>query len=103
MSDLSGLITRFKLYIISPTILIIFSAGFFLFVWGLVEFLRNLNAGGDNKEGKQHMVWGLVGMLVMVSVYGIISLIDNTFSLNILNPDVSRINNVIAPVNFLGN
>jgi len=40
------------------------------------------------------MVYGLIGMLIMVSVYGIIALIVNTFGLNVSSTDVSRINNV---------
>lgn len=88
---------------IDPMILIVFTAGFLLFVWGIVEFLLSLREGGEGQsEGKQHMLWGIIGMLVMVSVYGIISLIDNTFGLDISNPDVSRIQNVNPGANFFG-
>ena len=89
-------------YIIDPALLVIFALGFLLFIYGLVEFLWNLNEGGDNKAGKQHMVWGIVGMLIMVSVYGILGLIDNTFGLDFANPDASRINNVSVPSNLFG-
>ena len=96
---------RFITYIVDPAILIVFAAGFFLFVWGLVQFLWNLNEGGDNKEGKQHMIWGIVGMLIMISVYGIITLLDNTFGLGVFSgsPDMSRLNNVSVPNNIFGN
>jgi hypothetical protein len=83
MQSISSVVARFQTYIINPAILIVFAAGFFLFVYGLVEFLWKLNEGGDNKEGKQHMIWGIVGMLIMVSVYGILALLDNTFGLGI--------------------
>ena len=93
---------RFVTYIINPAILMVFACGFLLFIYGLVEFLWNLNEGKDNSEGKQHMIWGIVGMLIMISVYGILDLIDNTFSLNFSNPDVSRINVVSVPPNLFG-
>ncbi len=99
MQAVGNLMDKFVTLIIDPAILIVFAAGFFLFIWGLVEFLIAINQGGDTKEGKQHMIWGIVGMLIMVSVYGIIALLDNTFGLDIANPDVSRMNNV-APGNF---
>lgn len=73
-----------------------------MFVWGLVEFLLRINEGGDTSQGKSHMVWGIVGMLIMVSVYGILDLIDNTFQLDFSNPDVSRINNITVPSNLFG-
>ncbi|HVU75358.1 MAG TPA: hypothetical protein VHD38_00765 [Candidatus Paceibacterota bacterium] len=100
MNAASNLVSKFVAYIIDPAILIIFAAGFFLFVWGLVQFLWKLDEGGDNQAGKNHMIWGIVGMLIMVSVYGIITLINDTFDLNIANPDVSSINNTTPPPLF---
>ncbi len=89
--------------ILDPAILVVFSLGFLVFVWGLVEFLRNLNSGGRTDDGKQHMIWGIVGMFIMISVYGIISLISNTFGLGInartgsYTPDTSRLNSIVIP------
>lgn len=96
-----NLIDRIVTYIIDPIILLIFAAGFFLFVWGLVQFIWKLDEGAQN-DGKQHMLWGIIGMMIMVSVYGIITLIDETFDLNISNPDLGRANNITAPANFFG-
>ncbi|MBI5457368.1 hypothetical protein HY971_01440 [Candidatus Kaiserbacteria bacterium] len=96
----TNIMDRFVTYIINPVILVVFAAGFFLFVYGLVEFLWNLNEGGENEEGKQHMLWGIIGMLIMVSVYGILDLLDNTFGLDFRNPDVSRANNIMLPGSF---
>ena len=103
MDSINTIIGRFWTYLISPAILVVFTLGFFLFVWGLVEFLWKLNAGGDNKEGKQHMVWGIVGMLIMVSVYGILALLDNTFGLGAFSgavPNTSTINNINVTGSF---
>jgi hypothetical protein len=102
MNAASNLVQKFVDYIINPAILVIFAAGFFLFLWGLVQFLWKLDEGAQS-SGKQHMLWGIVGMFIMVSVYGIINLIDSTFGFDIANPDVSRIDNVTAPANFFGN
>ena len=88
------MLQRIITYIVDPAIRVVFTAGLFLFLWGLVEFLWGLRSGQVETTGKQHMIWGMVGMLIMVSVYGIIALIVNTFGLNLSRPDVSRINNV---------
>ena len=72
---------RFRAVIINPLILVVFAAGLCLFVYGLVEFLWKLNEGGDNSEGKQQMLWGIAGMFIMVSVYGILNLLNATFGL----------------------
>jgi len=95
--------SRINTYIVNPLLLVVFALGFFMFVYGLVEFLWKLNEGGENSEGKKHMVWGIVGMLIMVSVYGILDVVTGTFGIDYRNPDVSSINNISAPSNLFGN
>lgn len=106
MNAATDLVGRFTTYIIDPAILLVFAAGFFLFTWGLVQFLGALgdNESGTRREaGKRHIVWGLVGMLVMISVYGIIALLDNTFNLRTFQgPDMNRLNNINTSANFFG-
>jgi len=100
MNAAADLIGRLVEFIVNPAILIVFAAGFFLFIYGLVEFLWKLDEGGDNTNGKQHMIWGIVGMLIMVSVFGIITLIDDTFDLDIGNPDVTSVYDTTPPQSF---
>ena len=96
------LLKNFVSYIINPAILVIFAAGFFLFVLGLVQFIMNLDKGGEHEEGKKHMLWGIVGMFIMASVYGIIALLDNTFDLDAFSgtPDMSRLQDINIPQYF---
>lgn len=98
MERVGQLLEKFDQLIITPAIMIIFTAGFFLFVWGLVQFLWNLDQG-SHEDGKRHMVWGIVGMFVMVSVWGIIQIIIGTFDLDPLNPDINRLQ---LPGDFFG-
>ncbi len=50
-----------------------------LFIWGMVVFV--FNAGDDSKraEGQKHMIWGLVALFVIVSVWGLVSLLQVIF------------------------
>ncbi len=66
-------------YIVNPIIGIIFAAGLAYFLWGLMVFI--FNAGNESKrsEGRQHMLWGLVGMFIMMSVFTILRVGLNTF------------------------
>ena len=94
-------LARLKTYIFEPAMMVVFAAGFFLFMWGFVRFFWDLSNGGEGNEGKQHMIWGIVGMFVMVAWLGIVNLITNTFDLgDPTNPDPGRINN-IPSVNIL--
>ena len=88
--SVGDVVGRFTTYVIDPALLILAAAGFFFFVWGLVKFLIALSQGGDTKEGKDHMIWGVVGMVIMFSVVGIIALINNTFQFGVnVNPSGS--------------
>lgn len=51
------------------------------FFWGLATFI--LAAGDDNgkKKGKAIMVWGVIALFIMVSVWGIINVVRDTFQL----------------------
>ena len=94
MNVATDIIGRFTAVLIKPTLLLIFTAGFFLFLWGLVMFIFKLE-GTDHKEGKEHMLWGIVGMFIIISVYGILNLLDSTFNLQSTNPDIGRMQNLL--------
>jgi len=76
-------IDRIVEYIFDPAILLVFSIGFMLFVWGLVEFIANPADTTKKEKGQQHMLWGIVGMFIMIAVGGIIALIDDSFDLRL--------------------
>ena len=77
--DVNTLVNNVTRVLINPAILLIFGVALVVFVWGLVQFLINLNVGGkDANTGKQHMIWGIVGMFIMVASYAILKLIQNT-------------------------
>src|SRR3954468_10969197 len=85
--------------IVNPAIYLLFSAGLLVFVFGVVEFLSDLSKGADTKKGKDHMLWGVIGMFIMVSVFGIIHLLNSTFGFGLqkgggYNPNMSNFNQI---------
>lgn len=69
--------------IINPLILLIFAAGVFLFMWGLVVFMTNVNNSQKKTEGQQHMMWGIIGVFIMATVFGIINIIASTIGVDV--------------------
>lgn len=60
------------------------------FFWGLATYI--LTAGGGEAEGKKKgrdiMIWGILALFIMVSIWGIINIVRQTFNLdqtNIIN------------------
>jgi hypothetical protein len=71
------LINKIVTEILNPLIGLMFAVAFAFFIWGVIEFIWN--AGNEEKRttGKQHIVWGLAGLLIMSAVWGIIAIIKN--------------------------
>ncbi len=77
--DVTTLVNNFVRVLVNPAILLLFAVALILFLWGLVQFLISLNVTGkDTNKGKQHMLYGLVGMFIMLAAYGIFNLISRT-------------------------
>ncbi len=72
------LLENIKQYIVDPVILLLFGLALIIFLYGLVEFLWKGDTGKDYKEGRDKIVWGLVGMAIMTSVYGFLNIIVST-------------------------
>lgn len=54
------------------------------FLWGMVNFIwaaRNGDAGKGVENGKQFMLWGLIALFVMFSVWGIIIFTQSIFNI----------------------
>ena len=69
--------------IISSAIIpLLFAAALVAFIYGVVQYVINANNSEKRKEGSQYMVWGIVGLFVMISVWGLVGVLSNTFTLN---------------------
>ena len=51
-----------------------------VFIWGLIQYLLKVGDEAERKKGVQLMLWGVIAMFVMSSVWGIVRLLQNTFS-----------------------
>ena len=75
---MSGLLNKISDQIINPIILLLFVLALLYFIWGVARYVIKADSDEQREQGKQHMIWGIVGMIIMVAVYGIIAIIKNT-------------------------
>ena len=77
-------VTKLDMVIINPILALMFAAGFVVFVWGVVEFLMGQNGIGEGAHnGKNHMLWGIIGMFIMVAAYAILQIIAHTLNVQL--------------------
>lgn len=65
-----------------------FALCLFYFFWGVAKYIRT-GAGSEEaaKEGKKVMIWGIIGLFVAFSIWGIISFIKSELGL----PDIENV------------
>ncbi len=68
--------------IVNPLIGLIFALAVAYFLYGVFEFMSNQENEEMKTTGKSHMIWGIVGIAIMLSVWGILNLIINTLGLS---------------------
>lgn len=76
--DASGLIMKIAEVIINPTITLLFGAAILIFVWGIAQYVRGADEPGKREEGAKHMLWGLVGIFIMLSAVAILEAFKNS-------------------------
>lgn len=74
----TDLLNNISTFVINPIIYLLFTAAFAVFLWGLVQFASNLASEEARAEGVKHIIWGIVGMVIMLGVTGILNIINNT-------------------------
>jgi len=49
------------------------------FFWGVTKYMFSAQDSTKLEEGKKIMVWGIIALFVMVSIWGILRILINTF------------------------
>ena len=75
---------RFSSVILNPIILLMFALSFLYFVYGVFKFLSlDMNAVDKSRqEARDSIIWGIVGMVIMFSVFGLIRFVLDTFGIS---------------------
>ena len=82
MNDITGVVQNAEVakiqdnildVIINPILGLATAIAFALFIFGLVRFLINRTTNPDETEkGKKHILWGGLGLFILVSIWSIL-------------------------------
>ena len=76
------LINRF-VEILRALIPLLFGIALIGFLWGVAQFILNADNEEKRREGKKVMIWGIIGLFVMLSVWGLVAVIGGTFGIGV--------------------
>jgi hypothetical protein len=71
------------LYLINSILVpVIFALAFIVFIYGVAQaYIFSRGDEGEVKKGHQLVLWGIIGFVVMVSLWGLVNVVANTFGL----------------------
>lgn len=66
---------------------LLFAFAMVVFIYGVVKFIRESDSK-QKEEGKNFMIWGIIGLFVMVSVWGLVNVLNVTFGVRNVIPQL---------------
>lgn len=80
MTSVINLLTKIAALIINPLIVLGFVVATIYFFYGIVQLIWGADESDLDKR-KANVTYGLIGLFIMFSVYGILRLVLNTFGI----------------------
>ena len=75
---LTGFICKSTLLVLE-VVPVLVALALIYFLWGVSQWILNLNNEEKMREGRTRTIWGLVALFFIVSIGGIIAILMNTF------------------------
>jgi hypothetical protein len=80
-SGLTSFGTTITGVISNAVIPVLFAIAIVYFIWGVVKFIMSAGDDEARAKGKSMMIWGIVGLVVIVCVYGLIQFLSGATGL----------------------
>jgi Type IV secretion system pilin len=93
-------VSRFNEVILYPVILLLTGIAFLVFLYGCLIYITHAENSSAREEGRNHIIYSLIGMFVMLVAYAILTIAANTFGLEPMldcanNPNRAGCNNIM--------
>jgi TRAP-type C4-dicarboxylate transport system permease small subunit len=79
--EAQGFVEKLNEVILFPFVYLLMAVAFLIFIWGTAQYFLNANNESEQEKGKKHMLWGIVGLIIMVSAWSILGIVAGTFGL----------------------
>ena len=76
------LLNKIAANILNPAIVLLFAVALLVFLWGVLQFVRGADDAEARTLGGRHILYGVIGMAIMLSAFGILRFITGTFGID---------------------
>lgn len=84
--DFAGFLKFITGTFIKPATVLILSGAVVFFLWNIAEGIRKGDSSDERSEMKTRALWGIIAIAVMVSLWGLVSILMNTFGIRAGSP-----------------
>jgi uncharacterized membrane protein YidH (DUF202 family) len=74
---LNTFINKVEIQIITPLVTLLALAAFVLFVWGVIEYIRNAANDEKRQTGQMHILYGIIGLVLIFGATAIVAILKN--------------------------
>jgi hypothetical protein len=74
----SPVLERIITQIINPLVILLFAVATLIFIWGIYDLYIAKGGEQDRSQGSKHIMAGIIGMVIMIAVFSIMSFALNT-------------------------
>lgn len=90
IKDLTTLVNFGTCILIKSIVPLLFAVALVLFIWGVVQFIQGADNEEKRKTGRDFMIYGIIALFVMVSVWGLVNVLSNTFGIDTFIPQLQQ-------------
>ena len=76
--SVTDIINKIEDNVVNPILLLLFAVALLVFIWGAFTYIVHADDSTKRSEGGKGMIYGVIGMFIMFSVFVIINLIAAT-------------------------
>ncbi len=80
------LLKKIELHILFPLMSLMMTVAGLVFFWGAYQYVLHADEDAGRETGKTHMLYGIIGLLIMISAFTILKIATNTFGCDIETP-----------------
>ncbi len=76
-----ALLVKIESAILFPLMSLMMAVALLFFLYGMYEYVAGADSDEARTNGKTHMLYGIIGLLVMISAYAILKIVAGTFGI----------------------
>lgn len=78
-----SVLARINDAILFPLISLMLSIAVLVFLWGSFQYVYHAEESSEREKGKNNMIYGIIGLLIMLSAYAILQVAAGTFGIRV--------------------